>query len=197
MGTLESKQDDAACADGSFSRTEQFLLCAIVVATGLAFHDRIIKPVQPLHFTRGYVWMPMFLIGLPVMIEWWNYVHRSGPRYATLLLTIAFATDNIVFSAVHSNRQLTMVDGFHLDSDERTLLTSLHGQHGPVLLESAELNYLLPSYANARPWLGHQFNTPLFTARQAAYDCCFQTDDLAPITSPTMSVCLSSAGRET
>ena len=175
---------DLSCSEGVFNRTEQLLLCALVVAAGLAFHDRIISPVQPLHFTRGYVWMPMFLIGLPVIMEWWNYVHRRIPQYAVVLLALAVIADNFVFSAVHIDRQLAQVDGFHLDTDERTLLASLHGQRGPVLLESMELNYLLPSYADARPWLGHHFNTPLFVERRAAYDCCFPTDGLDPANIP-------------
>ena len=171
-------------SEGAFSRTEQLLLCALIVATGLAFHDRIIQPVQPLHFTRGYVWMPMFLIGLPVIMDWWNHVHRRVPQYAVVLSALLVVADNFVFSAVHTNRQLTQVDGFHLDTDERTLLTSLHGQCGPVLLDSSELNYLLPSYADARPWLGHHFNTPLFPERQVAYDRCFQTGGLDPLNIP-------------
>jgi hypothetical protein len=174
----------ASYSAGVFNRTEQFLLCALLVATGLAFHDRIIKPVQPLHFTRGYMWLPMFLIGLPVIMEWWNHVHRRIPQYAVVLLALVVVADNFVFSAVHIDRQLTQVDGFHLDTGERTLLASLHGQRGPVLLESTELNYLLPSYADARPWLGHHFNTPLFPERQAAYHSCFPTDGLDPVNIP-------------
>ncbi|MEO1983030.1 MAG: hypothetical protein ABGZ24_21170 [Fuerstiella sp.] len=179
-GLHESKQQATPCTAGASSRTEQLLLCALVVATGLAFHDRIIKPVQPLHFTRGYVWMPMFLIGLPVIMEWWNHDRHRLQTYAILLLVIAVLADNFVFSVVHSNRQLTQVDGFHLDTEERTLLAALHGQRGAVLLESLELNYLLPSYAAARPWLGHHFNTPGFPTRKSAFDRCFQADGLHP-----------------
>jgi len=183
-GIQESEQKLATCAAGVFSRTEQLLLCALFVATGLAFHDRFIKPVQPLHFTRGYVWMPMFLIGLPVIMEWWNRERHRVQKYAFMLLVIVVMADNFVFSVVHSSRQLTQVDGFHLDTEERSLLTSLHGKRGAVLLESLELNYLLPSYANARPWLGHHFNTPNFPTRKVAFDECFRTDRLHPADVP-------------
>ncbi|MCP4786931.1 MAG: hypothetical protein GY878_25640 [Fuerstiella sp.] len=176
----ESEQKLAACTAGAFSRTEQLLLCALIVATGLAFHDRIINPVQPLHFTRGYVWMPMFLIGLPVITKWWNRARHGSPKYAIMLLVVAVVADNFFFSVIHSKRQFYQVDGFHLDIEERTLLSDLHGKRGAVLLESLELNYLLPSYADARPWLGHHFNTPGFPTRKAAFDRCFQADGLHP-----------------
>lgn len=183
-GIPDSRQQRATCAAGVFSRTEQLLLCALFVATGMAFHDRFIKPVQPLHFTRGYVWMPMFLIGLPVIMEWWNRGRHRVQKYAVMLLVIVVMADNFVFSVVHSNQQLTQVSGFHLDTEERSLLASLHGKRGAVLLESLELNYLLPSYANARPWLGHHFNTPNFPARKAAFDEYFRTDRLHPADIP-------------
>ncbi len=176
----ESGQQLTAGTADAFSRTEQLLLCALFVATGLAFHDRIIKPVQPLHFTRGYVWMPMFLIGLPVITEWWKRGRRGFQKYAIMLLVSAVVADNFVFSVVHSKRQLSQVDGFHLDTEERTLLAALHGKRGAVLLESLELNYLLPSYADARPWLGHHFNTPGFPTRKATFDRCFHVDGLHP-----------------
>ena len=121
------------------------------------FMTEFSSPSSRLHFTRGYVWMPLFLLGLPVIMGWWNHIRDRSPRYITVLLMMTVFADDFVFSAVHTNRQLTQVDGFHLDADERTLLSSLHGRRGPVLLEPLELNYLLPSYADARPWLGHHF----------------------------------------
>ncbi len=164
---------------GTLTVVEQFLCCALVVAIGLAFHDRIIKPVQPLHFTRGYVWMPLFLIGLPVILQTVSAVLNPGRRrysFATLLFVLICAFDNLVFSAVHIQRQLAQQDGFHLDTDERALLASIHNlpDDSPVVMtSSATLNYLIPTYANARPWLGHHFNTPQFPERMATWNKCF------------------------
>src|SRR5207249_955712 len=31
----------------------------------LSKHDWFTSPRQPLHFTRGYVWLPLWLLGLP------------------------------------------------------------------------------------------------------------------------------------
>lgn len=48
-------------------RDEAFLGVAFAVGFGLSIHDRFISPVQPAHFTRGYVWMPLMLLGLPLL----------------------------------------------------------------------------------------------------------------------------------
>ncbi|GAB5445052.1 MAG: hypothetical protein Fues2KO_54010 [Fuerstiella sp.] len=156
----------AIIRDG-LNAAEQFLCCALLVAVGLAFHDRLIRPVQPLHFTRGYVWMPLFLLGLPVTLEWIrNIGQRRGPAVVSVVVLLA-AVDNFGFAAVHVHEQWTAADGFHLDGDERVLLAEIDDvvPNAVVLSESDALNYLFPTYAHVRPWLGHRFNTPDYNRR--------------------------------
>ena len=164
---------------GSLTGTERFLLCALVVAIGLAFHDRLINPVQPLHFTRGYVWMPLFLIGLPVILETVSSLQRRSVAKAVLAAgMLLFVFDNLTFSIVHLQRQLAKTDGFHLNADERALMSDLDkaAMGTTVLTDSATLNYLLPTYANVRPWLGPHFNTPSFPNRRQTWEQCFSGD---------------------
>ena len=165
------------------TRPERFLICALFVAVGLAFHDRLIKPVQPLHFTRGYVWMPMFLLGLPVMLEWLKAFRQRSRRFgiAVVVVLLLIVADNLIFSALHFHRQFTKLDGFHLDTDERALLATLHNSQYAshvVLTESETLNYLLPTYAHVRPWLGHHFNTPRFPERKETWKQCFESQSI-------------------
>ena len=168
------------------SRADRFLLCTFVVAFSLSMHDRLINPVQPLHFTRGYVWMPLFLLGLPVWMAWGRGVLQKTQGWAqtgklviaaTLLLLIV--SDNLVFAAVHFQRQVQQADGFHLTSDERSLFAALGRPEcaGRVTLtESEKINYLLPTWVAVRPWVGHQFNTPDYAERMHVWSACFQQE---------------------
>jgi hypothetical protein len=167
----------------------QFLLCALVVAFGLSFHDRIIRPVQPLHFTRGYVWMPLFLLGAPVLL---NRVHQLWQRSKSMKalaigLSLLFVTDNLAFAIIQCGRQYRQKDGFHLDLHDRALLADLHERfpEQTVLMDSGVLNYLLPAYTNLRPWLGHQFNTPDFGERKAVMQKCFTTETVDAASIPS------------
>lgn len=176
---------------GSLDRTEQFLACALFIATGLAFHDRVIKPVQPIHFTRGYIWMPLLLLGLPVILKWFGAANNAWPqrRFAGLLLFSILIADNFAFAMVHFERQFSLTDGFHMNGDERALCDTLHQSpetaNRIVLTESETLNYLLPTYARVRPWLGHHFNTPDFPARKEIWDTVFQNNDITVCNIPT------------
>jgi hypothetical protein len=61
-------------------------------------------------------------------------------------------------------------------------LAELHEKHlqSVVLTESTTLNYLLPAYADHRPWLGHQFNTPEFPERLEVMQHCFAESTIKP-----------------
>ncbi|MCB1198752.1 MAG: hypothetical protein KDK51_10285 [Deltaproteobacteria bacterium] len=160
------------CGTGTgrtWSEGDSFLCCALAVAAGLSFHDRLIPAVQPIHFTRGYIWMPLFLLGLPVLTRWITFLlHGSLARRAVLIAVLIVGVfDNLTFLVASSQRQLHHASGFRLNTEERTLLALLNERchHQMVLCDSESLNYLLPAYTDARPWLGHHFNTPSYPQR--------------------------------
>jgi len=169
--------------------TVQFLLCALTVAVALSLHDRIIKPVQPLHFTRGYVWMPLFLLGAPVLLTAIHQLWRRsrGMKAVAVGLAILFVTDNLSFAIIQCGHQYRQEDGFHLDHHDRALLADLHVRYPGLvtLTDSEDINYVLPAYANLRPWLGHQFNTPEFAQRSAVMHDCFPVGTISPETIPS------------
>ena len=156
----------------AIDRDEQFLLLAAAVAFALSTHDRILpKAVQPIHFTRGYIWMPLFLIALPRIQQVVEHI-RGTPRVrryvvmSSLLFIVCF--DNIAFTVAHSLRQYRGQDGFYLSDDDRRALDVLshEARDTVVFCESLELSYLMPTWVSVRPWLCHKFNTPDYIDRQ-------------------------------
>lgn len=178
----------------SLQNADRFLLCALGVAVGLVFHDRFVRPVQPLHFTRGYIWMPLFLLGLPVLQEWWLRA-VAGERLVRLAasgLAVLFVADNVSFGLIHSDWLISESNGFHLTADDRAILQHLHRyQAGAVVLsESHDLNYLMPTYASVRPWVGHPFNTPDNNTRRERMARIFSGDSVSPEFVPQEIDCL-------
>ncbi|MCA9085215.1 MAG: hypothetical protein KDA81_14220 [Planctomycetaceae bacterium] len=154
-------------------RSEQFLLTCAAVAFGLAIHDRILpKPVQPLHFTRGYIWMPVFLIAVPqlqsMLTAFQSYPLRHRSLIAAACLTLVMF-DNMAFVGAHCYWQFTGTNPecFRLSRDDRAVLEALQTGENPVVFcESLDLSYLMPTYTATRPWLCHKFNTPGYLERQ-------------------------------
>jgi hypothetical protein len=161
-----------------------FLFCSLLVATGLVFHDRLIRPVQPLHFTRGYIWMPLFLLGLPALQNAMNRIPVAAERGKILLVgALALSLlDNAAFIGTYTRWLGSASRGYHLDQSDRAAMALLHSRfRGAVILANRQpFNYLAPTYADVRPWLGHPFNTPDMKQRLATLQQIFQKDRVAP-----------------
>ena len=56
-----------------------FFLIAAAVSLTLAKHELFVPARQPLHFTRGYTWLPLCLLGLPLVQQGLGLV-RAPPR---------------------------------------------------------------------------------------------------------------------
>ena len=140
---------------------------AFVISVLLVKHDLIASPRQPLHFTRGYIWMPLMLLALPNisagLTALWQKYRVPALRYsvATFIALLA-CSDNLYFLNYHlahntGHRWLTrsqreMFDYFVQHNLDGILLV---GE-----LPKCKLNYLSATYTPARPYLGHIFNTP-------------------------------------
>lgn len=55
---------------GAIGRPTYFLIACAVVSLALIEHDLVLPARQPLHFARGYVWMPLCLLALPQFQAW-------------------------------------------------------------------------------------------------------------------------------
>lgn len=188
------------------SRDEQFLAVAAAVAFGLTIHDRILpRPVQPLHFSRGYVWMPLFLIAVPQIQKLLDAVAKFSPskrRVTLVALTCLVCFDNVAFNLTHCYWQFTASgpEGFYLTDEDRdvieTLKTSTPNQ--VVFCESLEFSYLLPTYVPVRPWLCHKFNTPDYIERQKELHWAILDNSIEPSLLPhELGVLVLAAERDT
>ena len=151
-------------ADGKFMAT------AAATAFLLSNHQWFLSPHQPLHFTRGYVWLPLLLLGLPALED---LAAAIGARIAAplhgplaVLALIAASLDNIVF--IHRNTRGAAFEQLYLAPGEKEVLREFKERPsgGIALVINSKLSYLATTYAPVRTWLGHLHNTPRFAARR-------------------------------
>jgi hypothetical protein len=142
-----------------------------VVAFALANNDLFLKPnIQPLHFTRGYVWMPLFLLGAPALIAGLQWLLARPCRWAGAVAAMGvLLSDNAVFLATFHHRSATRLDEMYLWPGFRELAAFLGGREnqGALVLSPDppqalfnRFNYLLLTYTPLRTWNSHPFNTP-------------------------------------
>src|ERR1700677_5134191 len=84
----------------------RLLLTWFVVAFILSHHDLILQPRQPLHFERGYVWTPLFFLGIQPLLGLLRSVlgiRNASLRFSTAALILLFLlSDNIAWVVLHS-----------------------------------------------------------------------------------------------
>lgn len=148
----------------NLSEKEGFLVVCFLAAAALALHDRVLPPVQPLHFTRGYIWTPLFLIGLPLMGDGLSWLRRRWSRpafFAALAVFVVLGvSDNLAFFVREAS--LPSGQGFTLTAEERGALRSIDREclSGVVACEDNDLCYLTATYTGLTPYHGQPFVSP-------------------------------------
>jgi hypothetical protein len=166
-----------------FSQPGARLLAAwFVVALILVHHDLFFPPKQPLHFTHGYTWAALFLLGakplrrlLESILAW-----RAGVRrWAALALIFGLGlSDNVLWFGFQATASLTTRWGwfpghaFALDAADRDLFRWLRDRpepHTEVLIctdPSRFMVYLGITYTDYRGWAPHNATTPYAVLRK-------------------------------
>jgi hypothetical protein len=161
---------------------QRLLIVWFLVTLGLVNHELFIKPVQPLHFTRGYDWIPLFLLGAPALIAGITWLTRPSRQVwgtvAAGVLGVFFMLDNIgwladpwLYQAV-GKPESTLVGTIYKPKNVEALLQRLKepDAQGSLFInmdQGSPLGYLVASETYLRSWLSHPHCTPYFEARNA------------------------------
>jgi hypothetical protein len=140
-----------------------FFALLAALAFLLAHHGWFAKPHQPLHFSHGYLWFPLFLLALPWLERGAAWAMEGGwpRRLAGAGLLLLAAADNISF-VVAVIRENPAVEVRWIDRELREIYTLLEKEENTGILLSSDpiAGYLAATYTEARPFYGHKFNTP-------------------------------------
>lgn len=166
MRTLERAREVLAAP------RERLFLVWFLAVFALANHEAFIKnPYQPIHFTRGYEWMPLFLLGAPLLLSWFNEWRNRKTWLswgAALLVTVVFLTDNAAWLAIKS---ATMARVYRYYSrEEYDVLNYL------ATIPASEKRLVIPPYddfgmqvtalTSLRVWCGHKSETPAMADKE-------------------------------
>ena len=154
----------------------RLLLVWLLISFALANHEFLMAPREPLRFTRGYLWMPLFLIGAPVLAALLDRLWSARGRWrwpapcAVALLVALFLLDNAAFLALEIRglaagaprpEQLTRV--------ERQLLAALDDprfEGNMVATSRRPIGYMATVYTPLRAWYSHRQQTPSAALRR-------------------------------
>ena len=153
-------------------------------AFALAKHDLFIRPIQPLHFTRGYIWMPLFLMGAPALVSFLKKLCSPPVRLGHLACGVAIIGLFLFDNAAWLGSFLVRHDqGIRLTYDQ-TQLISWMGQAGDdkylVVAQDPLIGYMAVVYTPLRAWRSHVWNTPQSSLRQRELDSLYLDHGFLP-----------------
>jgi hypothetical protein len=156
------------------SENTRLFICWALVAFVLANHELIIKPMQPLHFTRGYIWAPLFLLGIPAVESLISFLIKNIRVKIILAIgIILFLLDNINWIYLNSRYTSSKSSISFIDLQQKSILEYLNKNTGinTLIIGSDEcLPYLSTLYTQASPWISHVYNTPFYDQKLQAYN---------------------------
>lgn len=148
---------------------EWLFLVSFAISAALVKNELFLQnPVQPIHFTRGYVWTPLMLLSLPLiqkfLVKLWEKRNRTYALTMSLLLFTLAILDNIAYVRWHSNEPNF---GLSMSIEEREMLQWMDTQNirGTLLSSNYFLSYLTATYSEVTPYLGYWNLTPDFNTR--------------------------------
>jgi hypothetical protein len=80
--------------------THRFFVVWAFVAFALANHEFAFKPIQPIHFTRGYIWTGLFLAALPTLGHILLYIQQAVKtkyKFIFVAFVLFFLSDNLLW----------------------------------------------------------------------------------------------------
>ena len=154
-------RDSILAADFLSSSKNRLLLAWFVGAFLLANHEFFMKSTQPLHFTRGYVWTPIFLAGAVSIHHCVKYFDEKTIPFAIPLLIMFMLFDNATWLCV------CQTDGRNNSAHSKTDITAVMAalneiphEDAVVVSNSRLLSYLATVYTPHDSFAGHGYLTP-------------------------------------
>lgn len=165
----------AAVARGLLRQPESRLCLALALVTlALMKHDLLIEAKQPLHFSRGYLWSGLLLLGAPVLQGWLAGLLRPPARRlrraALAALVLLFLSDNAAWFSWRTQEQLAGFTQFLLRPGQWAVLQELQRPDYAghlVVSTDLEVGYLATVYSPLRSWRSHGASTPDVGRREA------------------------------
>ena len=141
----------------------RLFFCWGSIAFLLSVHGFAIKPVQPLHFTRGYVYAGFFLFCIPTIVAAFDWM-KSKPKFTFVLIAsltiIIFLSDNIAWFYFQTSPN---VAGVYFTKNEQELINFFKdkNQQGWVVgpEKRDDLSTYIQLFSGYKAWIPHPFLT--------------------------------------
>jgi hypothetical protein len=152
--------------------SSRLFLCWFIIAFLLANHDLFMKARQPIHFTRGYIWTSLFLLGLPTLQRLNISMKTKFHRLGLIFIALIFFVDNLTWISLNVASRAAHPDSRYINSEQEQVFKLLNNEcteRTLLISNDGTISYLSTVYTKAYPWLSHPFTTPFVADKKISY----------------------------
>jgi hypothetical protein len=150
------------------SAPNRLFLSWFVIAFLLANHEVFMTARQPIHFTRGYIWTSLFLLGLPSLQQFIIYLQRKR-QVMLYLFVFIFLLDNFLWITTRTVSKATGPHTNYITHEQKEILRQLDlraTNQTLVITNILNIAYLSTVYTKAYPLYSHPYTTPFAEKKQ-------------------------------
>jgi len=142
------------------------------IAFLLVNHELFMRPMQPLHFTRGYVWTSLFLLGLPALHRFFEDKRIKSYSLVLPLASVLLLSDNFLWIINQIRFKRTNPSDSYITWEQKNLLEVIdkNSDNKTLVVGRDGIVALVPVFSKAYPWISHPFTTPFAAIKTKAFN---------------------------
>jgi hypothetical protein len=157
-----------------WSSTEWLLIVVAIVSLLLMRHDLFVPPHQPLHFTRGYLWLALTGLALPWLAA------QKGEALVWAGLALLCFDSAVFFGELVKHPEVPHALYTSRDTQEMFRQINASSRDGELLCLDLDICYLAAVQTRLRPFYGHMYLTPNMGERYQAARALFEKNRPGP-----------------
>jgi hypothetical protein len=145
------------------SPSNRLFFCWFLMAFLLSNHELFMEAKQPVHFTRGYIWTSLFLLGIPALTKITPYFKKKFGISGLIVLALFFFVDNLTWVSLNILSRPQQTSTGYISTEQKQVLDLLeqHGSNQTTIVSSDQtIGFLTTVNTSAYPWYSHPYTTP-------------------------------------
>lgn len=157
--------------------SNRLFLSWFLVAFLLANHELFISPKQPIHFTRGYIWTSLFLLGLPTLQQLTSWLNSNKKRILLAGFVLIFLLDNFLWIYVKASNRTAHASTAYITREQKEVFDIVDKESNNqtlIMSTNHNLSYLSTVYSKAYPLYSHPYTTPFAEEKKKITETLFE-----------------------
>jgi hypothetical protein len=150
----------------------------------LANHEMFMNPIQPIHFTHGNIYIPLFLLASKGIVSFFNNNKSTLSIVMSVLVFGILIFDNLSWfpAQYYINVSRRYSDAIRIIPTQKRIINYINENYNYnylLLSEFATIDYYATAYTSVHSLVPHAFNTPFYVTKEHLWKQFYKEKDFS------------------